>query len=595
MSAAKMSEGGNNFQPAEGVEYYYQQVKDDVIDINGAAFRRMMPLESPDCGPLGRALDQRQIRYAKGFQFAANKRVLTETILCDQDVAIQVGEKRQTIYVDVYRPDTEEKVPAIICFGYGGKRDTNNKSDHMPHNNGHPIHYYRPLSGLQCWEGLDPAEWIPFGYAVVNVDPTGVGLSEGNMVLFTSEDCRNGCEIIEAVAAMDWCSGKVGTGGSSWLGMAQFYYAALNPPHLACIAPFESEADPYRDEYVRGGIPIAPESFSLSYRTHGRNYMEYLGKNNQDHPFYDAYWQDKEMHPENITIPAYVVGSYTSPFHTRGTPELFNRLSSKEKWYRSHNTTEWLDLYSDHYVNDLKRFYDHYLKGEDNGWEQTPRVRVGLLNPGGENVADQPEEAYPPARMRPVNLWLNPAAGTMTTEPAAAESSVRYSADRKERCKFTYTFDRTVEVIGVGKLRLWVEADGNDDMDLFVKWAKIDSQGNRLRSDVEMGYYYGPDGKLRVSHRELDEAKSTELYPVHLHQRRLPLSKGEIVPVDIQIWPTGMIIEAGQTIELTVSTVDFLEDRPPNMTVPTNLNKGDHIVHGGGRFDSRLVLQLCER
>ena len=155
--------------------------------------------------------------------------------------------------------------------------------------------------------------------------------------------------------------------------------------------------------------------------------------------------------------------------------------------------------------------------------------------------------------------------------------------------------DKTVEIIGASKLRLWVEADGNDDMDLFVKWAKIDENGQRMRSDVEMGYYYGPDGKLRVSHRELDEEKSTDLYPVHKHQRRLMLHPGEIVPVDIQIWPTGMIVEAGQVVELTVSTVDFIEDRPPNMTIPDNLNKGYHIVHGGGKYDSRLVLQLCER
>ena len=593
MSRTAESAGGNPFQQADGVEAFYDRIKDDVIDIDGAAFRRMMPLEAPDCNCKG--LDQRQIRYEKGYQYAPNKRVLTETIICDQDVGIQVGEKKYTIYLDIYRPDTTEKVPAIICFGYGGKRDTNNKSDHMPHNEGRPIHANRPLSGLQCWEGLDPAEWIPFGYAVVNVDPTGVCMSEGNMLLFTAEDRQNAYDTIEAVAAMDWCTGKVATAGSSWLAMTQFYYAALNPPHLTCIAPFEAEADPYRDEYVRGGIPIVGDSFSLSYRTHGRNYMEYMAKNALDHPFYDAYWQDKQMHHERITIPAFVVGSYTSPFHTRGTPEGFNRLGSKEKWYRTHNTTEWLDLYSDGYVNDLKKFFDYYLKGIQNDWPETPRVRVGLLNPGGENVVDQPETEYPPARMRPFNLYLNPGDGTMGTEPAAAESAVRYSADEKGCCKFTFRFDKTVEIIGASKLRLWVEADGNDDMDLFVKWAKIDENGQRMRSDVEMGYYYGPDGKLRVSHRELDEEKSTDLYPVHKHQRRLMLHPGEIVPVDIQIWPTGMIVEAGQVVELTVSTVDFIEDRPPNMTIPDNLNKGYHIVHGGGKYDSRLVLQLCER
>lgn len=567
------------------------EIKDDIICENGIYYRRMMPLDSPDCHCS--MVDTRQIRYEKGYQFNPKKKVLTETIICDQDVPITVENGKYTIYADIYRPDTEEKVPALICFGYGGKRDTNNKSDFMPHNNGKSIHADRPLSGLQCWEGLDPATWIPNGYAVVNIDPTGVGSSTGPMVLFTHEDCEHGAEIIEKIAAMPWCTGKIGLGGSSWLGMAQFYYAAMNPPHLSCIAPFESEGDPYRDEYVRGGIPIVDPAFSLDYRTHGNGYMEYLGKNNIEHPFYDYYWADKEMHPENINIPAFVVGSYTSPFHTRGTPDLFNRLSSKEKWYRSHNTTEWLDLYTDHYENDLKKFYDHYLKGIDNDWLDTPRVRIGLVNPGGMNIFDLPEEEYPPKRMQPVNFYLSEGNQLSFEKPDNAGTAT-YDCDKHEKVDFTIKLDKKYQVIGASKLRLWVESDGNDDVDLFVKWVKLDKEGNRLATDVGMGYYYGPDGKLRVSHRELDDERTTDLYPYHKHQRQMMLHPGEIVPVDIQIWPTGMIIEEGQSIRLTISSVDFLEDRPPNMTVPQNNNKGRVIVHFGGEYDSRLVLQMDE-
>lgn len=276
---------------------------------------------------------------------------------------------------DVYRPMGPEKVPAILCTGYGGKRDTNNKSDNIRTNEGKPMHWNRPVSGLQAWEGLDPAEWVPYGYAVVNVDPTGVCASEGNMLFFDEEDRRNGRDIIEAVAAMDWCSGKVALAGSSWLAMVQFSYAAAQPPHLTCIAPFESEGDPYRDEYVRGGIPLQEQSFSLSYRTHGQNYMDNLGANSRLHPLYD-----------------------------------------------------------DHYMGELKQFFDHYLKGLDNGWEKTPRVRVGLLDPGGVNIDDQPEDSYPSARMKPTRfyIWTRPprpcAPSRCRRRPAPAMTGVPDSA-----------------------------------------------------------------------------------------------------------------------------------------------------------------------
>lgn len=516
-------------------------------------------------------------------------------MICDSDVEIRVGEQQLKVYADIYRPITDEKVPAVLCIGYGGKRDTNNKSDHMPNNEGKPIHWNRPLSGLQGWESLDPAEWVPYGYALVNVDPTGVCASEGNMLLFGDEDRRNGHDIIEAIAQMDWCTGKVGLAGSSWLAMVQFSYASTKPEHLVCIAPFEAEGDPYRDEYVRGGIPLVGDSFSLSYRTHGNNYMEHIGAMALKYPLLNDYWEQKIMRPEEIDIPAFVVGSYTSPFHTRGTPDGFNRLASKEKWYRVHNTTEWLDLYTDAYMADLKKFFDHYLKGEDNGWTETPRVRVGLLDPGGTNIDDQPESEYPPARMQPMRFYLNPAAASLEPAPVAEASHVSYDADQGERFKLRCTIDKELEVMGTGKLRLWVAAEGNDDMDLFVKYAKLGPDGQRLRSDVGMGYYYGPDGKLRVSHRELDEEKSTEVAPVQKHKRMQKLSPGEIVPVDILLWPTGMLFHKGETLEVTISTRDFNEDRPPNMVLTDNLNKGKHLVYGGGIYDSYLVIQACER
>ena len=102
------------------------------------------------------------------------------------------------------------------------------------------------------------------------------------------------------------------------------------------------------------------------------------------------------------------------------------------------------------------------------------------------------------------------------------------------------------------KLRLWVEADGADDMDLFVYVEKLDEQGNLL-SPMVLGHPCpGAQGMLRVSHRELDEEKSTPYKPYLSHRQEQLLHDGEIVPVDIEIWPMGMIWHKGQQLRLTI-------------------------------------------
>jgi uncharacterized protein len=80
-----------------------------------------------------------------------------------------------------------------------------------------------------------------------------------------------------------------------------------------------------------------------------------------------------------IKIPAYIVASYTSPIHTHGSFEGFRQIASKEKWLRVHNSGEWPDYYDPAHVEDLRKFFDRYLKGIENDWEKTPRVRLSIL------------------------------------------------------------------------------------------------------------------------------------------------------------------------------------------------------------------------
>jgi putative CocE/NonD family hydrolase len=307
----------------------------------------------------------------------------------------------------------------------------------------------------------------------------------------------------------------------------------------------------------------------------------------------NAYWEDKSAKLERINAPAYVVASWSNDLHTLGTLEGFRRISSKEKWLRVHNSHEWADYYEPENVEDLRRFFDRYLKSEENDWEQTPQVRVSVLDPGGTGQVKRSQSAWPLERTQYEKLFLDAAHGILSTNPMSQESSARYKADDGQgQASFTIRFDKDMEMTGYLKLRLWVEAEGAEDMDLFVLVQKLDAQGSPLSSPNPMGEYLGPNGRLRVSRRETDRERSFPWLPYHTHRVENLLHPGEIVPCDIPIWPTGMLWHADEQLRLTVSGFNPIPFHLPGIPGPVTRNQGYHVIHTGGKHDSHLLVPV---
>ena len=172
-------------------------------------------------------------------------------ILFERDVAIPLRDST-TIYADVFRPVGGKDLPVVIAWSPYGKQGGFESLDHMPLRAGVP---QAAVSELQKFEGPDPAYWCAYGYAVANVDVRGAFMSEGDVHFWGSQDARDGYDAIEWLAAREWCNGRVGMAGNSWLAMAQWFIAAERPPHLAAIAPWEGLIDIYRYDVCRGGIP----------------------------------------------------------------------------------------------------------------------------------------------------------------------------------------------------------------------------------------------------------------------------------------------------------------------------------------------------
>lgn len=561
----------------------------------------------------------------KGWVKEEGMRPLPCDIIYDRDAAIPLRDGT-TIYADVFRPVTSKKVPVLFASTMFGKYGSYITLDDIPGRNGVPR---EALSGLQSWEAPDPAWWVDHGYAMVNVDIRGIGMSEGNACYFGSQDSDDNYDIIEFLGIQPWSNGKVGMVGNSWLAITQWYVASQNPPHLAAIAPWEGHANMYEDEYMRGGIPNF--SYARPCMSYGQNLMENLQAMMRKYPLMNEYWADKAADFEACRVPAYVVASYSSELHTRGSIEGFRRISSPEKWLRIHNTQEWPDLYDPKYTADLCKFFDHYLKGADNGWEKTPRVRMAVLDPSGVGTVrtsfeptpgpgprfyvqdadgsrhpypnpiidvpcksgktrlERPEETFPLARQMLKRLYLDAGTMTMSAKCPAEEGECAYQADDyQDHVAFTHVFRKETEITGYMKLHVWVETRQARDMDVYVRISKLNARGEQVFHDSVMWEYSGPNGMLRASHRELDERQSTENEPVHPHNSILPVEKGVPVALDIGLWPTSMVFHAGEAIQVNVAGFDYLGITGAWDDAIT-FNDGKHYVRTGGRFDSYLV------
>ncbi|SKG68584.1 putative hydrolase, CocE/NonD family [Mycobacteroides abscessus subsp. bolletii] len=587
------------------MEKYFESLGLNVI------FSEANPLSTSD--PAIPEINPRTVHLEVGSINGDGAFALPVGIVADYDVAIQTRDGT-VLRGDVFRPKGKEQVPVILSYTHFSKHGGWWNEQMHATKFGVPAH---ELSGLQAFEAPDPGWWCAKGYAVAVVDAAGTSQSEGDEVFMGSASGRNVSDVIEWLAEQSWCTGKVGMAGNSALAMIQWAAAAERPPHLAAIAPWESATDLYRDMLFRGGIPDAKfVEVGIVPWIYGKGLKEGIfGAMMRKHPLMNAYWADKRAAFERIDIPAYVVASWSHVVHPRGTLQAFREMSSQEKWLRVHNNMEWIDIADPASMPDLQKFFDRYLKDEDNGWEETPRVRLSVLDPGGTDVVHRPETEWPLARQQWKTLYLNVQSSSLSdAKPDLPEVAKYDSQDAASSVKFYLDVDEDTEFTGYMTLHLWVEAPDADDMDIFAAVYKEDKEGNRLhhitmksektRADVlameENGKlpgtlsYTGPLGRLRVSHRGLDPDRSTPSEPYLHHEREEKITPGECVPVELALWPTAMILRAGQRLVVEIAGHPLGPPAhgvlPGEWTEIPTLNKGVHRIRTGGDHDSHLLI-----
>ncbi|KAK4554270.1 hypothetical protein LTR86_008798 [Recurvomyces mirabilis] len=540
-----------------------------------------------------------------GTKIAAPFLELPIDIIFDKDVAVTLRDGTVT-YVDLFRPVGDEAIPVIVAFSpYGKGQGTSSSARGVFRLVGLEDQI---VSGLEKFEGPDPAYWCAHGYAICNPDIRGVAESQGDSVLWDRQEGRDAYDLVEWLGLRDWCNGKVAMSGTSYLAASQWFTAAEQPPHLAAINPWEGMSDTYRDLVMRGGIPdhgFAKQLRDYSFWGHGQK--EDIIAEADQYPLMNKLWAEKIPAYSKITAPAYVVASYSNSLHTQGTFRAWRRMTSGQKWLRIHNSQEWPDYYDERNREDLRRFFDHFLLGRNNGWEATSPVRYSLLDLQGGDEVDIAAQEFPPAGTLLTKYYLNASSRTLDKSPSTHESSVQYVVGGTPgRVSFVFRFEELTTLVGYPKAHLRVGVDGADDMDLFILAQKLDqfgtplaqftvpNQGAMLQDATECGgsilRYRGSDGRLRVSLRQLDEVLSTHEIPAHTFEESQKLAAGEVVDVEIDMMPIGLSFRPGEQLRFVISGTSLLGSMMPGMPQYTSPFAGRHIIYTGG--DNAAYVQL---
>jgi uncharacterized protein len=531
----------------------------------------------------------------RGAQPPHFRRATVDGMIVERDVAVPVR-GGITVYADVFRPADERPAPPLIAWSPYGKHAEGQLPLRYPDSGVTP----GQLSPYTAFESPDPVHWTARGYAVVNADIPGTWYSGGDATFLSPEEAACGHDLVEWAAAQPWSNGKVGMSGVSYLASAQWSIAATNPPHLAAINPWEGWSDTYREVVRHGGIP---ETYFWPYIGlrwgYGTGLVEDLAAETAEHPFFDDFWSAKAADLSQVTCPAFVVASWSDQgLHTRGTFEGFKRIGSRRKWLDAHGGKKWDYYYSPEGLRRQQEFFDHFLKGLDTAVTGWPRVRYEVREHAYAG-ARKPAADWPLPGTEYERLFLDAASGRLRSpEAPAAEAIVTYDSERRGRGRgravFDLRFDTATEIVGNASLRVWMSAPDADDMDVFVALQKLDRYGDLVGFPYYAVFEEGPValGWLRASHRELDQRRSTPWQPVLAHRGEQKPARGQIVPLDIEVLPSGTRFDPGDSLRLVIQGRDiYRQPRPLTQTFhDESVNHGPHVIHTGGRFDSHLLV-----
>ena len=434
--------------------------------------------------------------------------------------------------------------------------------------------------GFGC--GLEMLSFLQAGYAYVLADLRGTGSSEG-----TTRDPFDPLRgddlytLVEWCGSQQWSTGNVGMTGESYGGMTALTAAAESPPSLKAIVPVMPPVFFYENLVFPGGSlnMLGMCGAWLNYMnvmnllpplyTEGREDWREVWRRRLDaytpyvfgpleHTAYDDYWRRVDIAVEKIHVPAYIIEAWRGFSHRDGF-QTFASLKGPRKilvgpWV--HGSPLLAQVNPVAHLNEAIRWFDYWLKGEDNGIMEEPPLSVYVL---GED-AWRFEKAWPPEGSEEVVFHLH-SSGGLTDGPDISESTLEYAhdpavgtsaglmtvyplgidypRDQREDNARSLLFDtaplaQALEIVGESVLTLTLSTD-MPDAAVTAKLCAVGPDG--ASSFITSGW-------LRLSHRQG-------------HQAPLPPLPGEPYKVQVRLCPVDYLVPAGNRLRLALSLSDF--------------------------------------
>lgn len=504
--------------------------------------------------------------------------------------------------------------------------------------------------------------FLSHGYALVKVDLRGSGASFGTRPLeYGPQEVRDMYDIVDWVVAQAWSDGNVGGFGTSYTGTTAELLTAVNHPAVKAVIPgwsdFDTYVSPVRPYGLTARAFLAPWSemvghmdanntdelgagvrrvdedadgslLAAAVAEHAANpdVFEMVAANEfRDDRFAGGmgwaeaapvYWKDEI---QASGVPMLVFVSWLDAGTADGTLLRFRHFSNPQKVVMMASTHGGGYHASPYKVSselvppepsqmdqyEMRRlFFDHHLKGEDNGVDEWPPMRFYNL---GEEVFHT-TEVWPPEGTGARTLYMagdghlaaNPAAGSAVdvyeVDPgvsvgpdnrwfAQLGSPILNLDDRGEMDArmLTYTtepLESDLQIAGYPVITLRLAAD-REDGSLFIYLEDVDPEG-RSR--------FVTDGGMRLIHRKVTPNPYFEgeaPYQSFARGDAEPMPVGEAVEVTFRLWPVAALIREGHRLRVAIAgaDVDTFDPLPADGDITFS-------VHHGGEDGSRIELPV---
>jgi len=403
-------------------------------------------------------------------------------------------------------------------------------------------------------------------------------------------------------------------------------------------APYDGFVDPYRGSAYNGGIytPFFTTWYSgvrannmlrPASGPHGPSVMPDLAHDALVHSTYDDWWKERSAYESlsKITMPVLSIGHWGKVgLHLRGNILGYEQVQGPKKLVVTGmcNTIEAHHLFDtiEFHEKELLPFYDHYLKGEDNGFMDGPPVRLFVR--GDDAYREEPDWPLPSSSVVPFYLRHGPSGsvtslndGLLSTEPPSpGEGSTTYSYPddqwvsgvvargpkgldpvRRVLTLTTPPLEAEVEVTGGIVLELHASSD-QIDTDFIVKLSDVLPLDDDRRAEGEQPKFVTvTKGWLKASHRAKDEARSKPHRPFHTHADPQALEPGTIYAFEIDVHPASYVFKQGHRIRLELANGDSSATDGSFSHQYLWFKMGSDTIYHDAEHPSRILLPVVPR